>query len=201
MYVVPDEIYIGVSLQEYYNAQRVKVELSTISTDFISRCEKAGITKDRIEVQSMGGFDNSSWYEKRKRKQQPDLLQSTSYVIKFSSPAEADKLTTLLDDNATLNVYISKVSSSKEAEFRKQLKIQALQNAKSKAQYLLESIGEKTGGVLFIKEAEMQSVYQPNQRVMMANSNWSDDTGTANEGLNFKKIKYYYEIEAHFAIQ
>ena len=55
--------------------------------------------------------------------------------------------------------------------------------------------------VLYIKESEMQSVYQPNQRVMMANSNWSDDTGTANEGLNFKKIKYYYEIEAHFAIQ
>ena len=200
MEVVPDEIYIGVTLKEYYDNQKTKMDINTISKEFLARCEKAGITKDRIEVQNMSGFDGTPWWKQRNKKQ-PDLMQSTSYILKFSSPADVDKLTSLLDDNSTQNVYISKVSNSKQAEYRRQLKIQALQNAKAKAQYLLESIGEKTGGVLFVKEVE-QGDYNPRyERAMMSNAMMADDSGSANEGLNFKKIKYRFEVEAHFAIQ
>ena len=130
------------------------------------------------------------------------MLQSTSYVIKFNTPSEVDKLVNMLDDNSTNNVYISKMSNSKEKEYRKQLKVEALQNAKAKAQYLLDGIGEKTGGVLFVKEIEINEgpVYK---NFAMSNTMMAAEGGaaSANEGLNFKKIKYRFEIEAHFAIQ
>ena len=199
--VVPDEIYVGITLQEFYNKNKEKIVIDQISKNFIAICDKAGITKDRIEVQNMSGFDNTSWWYRKRKKEQPDLLQSTTYIIKFSNPAEMDKLVNMLDDNATQNVFINKTSSSKEAEHKKQLKVQALQNAKLKAQYLLEGIGEKPGQVLFVKEIEVNDfpMYKGNyeRSVMM-----TMDAGTSsNEGINFKKIKYRVDVEAHFAIQ
>ena len=200
MEVVPDEIYIGITLQEYYNKQKEKVDIDAISKNFLGICEKAGIGKDRIEVQNMSGFDNTSWWYKRRKKEQPDLLQSTSYTVKFTTPAEVDKLVNLLDDNATQNIYVSKTSSSKEKEYRKQLKIQSLQNAKVKAEYLLQGIGEKAGSVLYVKEMDFTQPEYPMYQMKMANTMMAGDA-SANEGINFKKIKYRFEIEAHFAIE
>src|SRR5436190_1770931 len=162
MEVVPDEVYIGISLQEYRDKQKEKVSIDAISKNFLSICEKAGITKDRIEVQDMSGFDNTDWWHRKKKKEQPDLLQSTTYIVKFSNPAEVDKLVNMLDDNATNNVYVYKLSNSKETEYRKQLKTQALQNDKEKARYLLEGVGEKVGGLLYVKEIEQGQI--PNYR-------------------------------------
>jgi uncharacterized protein len=201
MEVVPDEVYVAVTLIEYYKPNKTKVNIDEISKSFIATCEKAGIGKERIEVQNMSGFDQSTWWWRKQKKEQPDLMQQTTYTIKFTSPGEIDKLVNLLDDNATQNIYISKTSHSKEMEYRKQLKMQALQNAKSKAQYMLEGIGAKAGDVLFVKEIEINNNYYPMYKgAMMANSAMESSTG-ANEGLNFTKIKYRYEVEAHFEIK
>ncbi|HKR05819.1 MAG TPA: SIMPL domain-containing protein [Bacteroidia bacterium] len=203
MEVVPDEIYISITLQEYYNNKNGKAGIDEISKSFLVKCEEAGITKDRIEIQNMSGFDQTPWWQKKKKKTQPDLLQSTAYVIKFISPAEVDKLVNVLDDNATQNVYVNKTSNSKETEYRKQLKVQALQNAKAKAQYMLEGIGEKPGEVLLVKEIEANAgpVYRMAYAEMAMSNTAANSGSSANEGINFKKIKYRFEVEAHFAIQ
>lgn len=199
MEVVPDEIYIAITVQEYYNKQKEKINIDAISKNFIATCEKAGISKERIEVQDMSGFDNTSWWYRKRKKEQPDLLQSTTYIVKFSNPAEVDKLVNMLDDNATQNIYLYKTSSSKQAEYRKQLKKEALQNAKAKAQYLLEGIGAKAGSVLYVKEIEQHEF--PMYKGMMESNAMMAQDGSANEGLNFRKLKYRYEVEAHFVIE
>ncbi len=202
MEVVPDEVYVGVTLKEYYKPNKTKVSIDEISKSFITTCEKAGIGKERIEVQNMSGFDQSTWWQRKQKKEQPDLMQQTTYTVKFTSPGEIDKLVNLLDDNATQNIYISKTSNSKEMEYRKQLKMQALQNAKTKAQYMLEGIGAKAGDVLFVKEIEINDNIYPMYKgaMMMANAAMESNV-SANEGLNFTKIKYRYEVEAHFEIK
>src|SRR5690349_1330082 len=64
MEVTPDQIYIGITLQEYYDKQKAKQSIDAISREFLANCEKAGINKDRIEVLNMSGFDNTSWWYK-----------------------------------------------------------------------------------------------------------------------------------------
>jgi uncharacterized protein len=201
MEVVPDEVYIGITLQEYRDKQKEKISIDAISKNFLAICEKAGISKDRIEVLNMSGFDNTDWWHRKRKKEQPDLMQSTTYIIKFNNPAEVDKLVNLLDDNATNNVYIHKLSHTKETEYRKQLKTQALQNAKEKARYLLDGVGEKAGGLLYVKEIEYSPGIPEYKRGFLSNTMMEQSQVSANEGLNFKKIKYRYEVEAHFAIQ
>ncbi len=202
MEVVPDEIYVNFTLQEYYNKSKQKIDINQIQKDFLSRCTAAGIAKDRIQIQSMNGQDQSGWYWRKKKQEQPDLMASTTYIIKFSVAADIDKLVNTLDDNATQNMFISKTSSSKMEEYRKDIKIKALQAAKLKAQYLCESIGEKAGAALLIKEVTNDGGYQ---QPMMARSMMSnmvmDADQSANEGIDFQKIKIRYEIIAQFAIQ
>lgn len=202
MEVVPDELYVNFTLQEYYNKSKEKISIDNIQKDFLDRCAKAGITKDRIFIQNMTGFDQSYWYWRKQKKEQPDLMASTTYIIKFSNAADIDKLVNKLDDNATKNMFISKTTHSKMEEFRKEVKIKALQAAKAKAQYLCESIGEKAGPVIFIHEVDDTGNIAPymERNMMMTNASM-DASSTANEGIDFQKIKIKYHMEAHFAIQ
>ncbi len=197
--VVPDEVYVNFMLQEYYDKQKTKIDIDKIQRDFLDRCTKAGITKDRIQIQNMSGFDQNNWYWRKKKKEQPDMLASTTYTIMFSSAADIDKLVNALDDNATKQMYINRVSHSKIEEYRKDIKVKALQAAKMKAQYLCESIGEKTGNAIYIQEIE-NNYYQPRYD-KMAMSNMAMDSESANEGIDFQKIKIRFEMRATFAIQ
>lgn len=198
---VPDEIYVSFTLQEYYNKQKAKMDIDAIQKDFVDRCAKAGISKERIQLQNMSGFDQNNWYWRKRKKEQPDMMASTTYIIKFGNAAEIDRLVNSLDDNATQNMYINKTATSKMEEYRKEVKIKALQAAKAKAQYLCESIGEKLGTALYIKEVEENGYVRPMyQRTMEANM-MMDKAGPANEGIDFQKIKIRHEIMAAFSIQ
>jgi hypothetical protein len=178
-----------------------KISIDFIQKDFLDRCTKAGITKDRIEIQNMSGFDQSSWYWRRHKKEQPDLMASTTYIIKFSNAGDIDKLVNTLDDNATQNLFISKTDNSRMEDYRKEVKIKALQAAKAKAQYLCESIGEKMGQALYIQEIENTGYPQPMMGKMMMSNMAMEGAPSANEGINFQKIKIRYEMQAQFAIQ
>lgn len=200
MEVVPDEIYVNFTLQEYYNKLKNKIDIDQIQKDFLERCTKAGISKERIEIQNMSGFDQNNWYWRKRKKEQPDLMASTTYVVKFTTAAEVDKLVNQLDDNATMHMFISKSDHSKMEDFRKEVKIKALQAAKDKARYLCESIGEKAGQALYIQEIE-NNFGMPMPEMAFANKAMFDEGGSANEGINFKKITIRYEIKAQFQIQ
>jgi uncharacterized protein len=52
MQIVPDEIFVDFTLQEYYNKQKSKIDIDQIQRDFLDRCNEAGISKDRIKIRS-----------------------------------------------------------------------------------------------------------------------------------------------------
>ncbi|MBS1765623.1 MAG: SIMPL domain-containing protein [Bacteroidetes bacterium] len=200
MEVIPDEIYVNITVQEYTENKK-KVDINDIRKDFLSACTKAGIAKENISIQGMNGYNNTGWYWQRKKKS-PDFMASSTFIIKFSSGEQIEKLMSLLDDKSTQNMYISSTSYSKLEDLKKQVKILALQNARSKAQYMCEAIGEKAGKVLLIKEVESNSyVPQPMmmEKRMMSAAPMADEFEPS--GLEFQKITINMEVLAQFAIQ
>ena len=117
----------------------------------------------------------------------------------FTSAADIDKLVNSLDDNSTKQMYINRVSHTKIEEYRKNIKIQALQSAKAKAQYLCESISEKLGNAIYIQEID--NGYAQPMYDRMAMSNMAMKSESANEGIDFQKIKIRFEVRATFGIQ
>lgn len=206
MLVIPDEIYVNIVLREYQKRNENKKDLETIKSDFLSYCTAAGIADSSISIQSYTGFNNYYTLRKKKKRDQ-DLMASITYQVKFSNSKEMDQLIEKLDDEATVSFDIAYTNHSKRNEFRRLLKIQAIQAAKDKGIYLTEAIGEKLGGAITVKEpmepsGTLVSNYSV-QRTVNVSSSYSNSKYDYDKSVevDFKKMRLRFEVEVIFAIQ
>jgi uncharacterized protein YggE len=206
MEVIPDEIYVQVDLKEYKKKGSDKINLETIKTNFLSSCKAAEIPDSLISIASYEGTNYN--YGQWRRRKDPDLLAGISYQVKFNDSKKMDDLIERLDDDATTNFQIVKISHSKIEQFRKQLKIEAVKQAKQKALYLTGAIGEGLGDAITINEPNEGSNYN---FVLNNTSNIAlkevkrlyerSDSDNEDGAIDFKKIKLKYDVAVVFALK
>jgi uncharacterized protein len=204
MEVVPDEIYVQVELREYDKKGAGKIDIETIKRNFLNAAKSIGLAETDLSVQGYSGWDGNAWWYKKNKKQNPDMKAGITYWVKVSSTAKMDELVNKLDDEATQNFFIAKVSHSKIQEFKKQLKVQAVKAAKDKATYLAEAINEKVGEAITINEPNEVGYYpQPMYRTanVMMEQKMSGDAGGAPMNVDFKKIKLQFDVNVIFALK
>ncbi|MEI9945988.1 MAG: SIMPL domain-containing protein [Chitinophagaceae bacterium] len=204
MEVVPDEIYVNIELREYQKKGEAKKDIETIKTQFLEYCKAANIPDSAISIASYSGYNN---YYNFRRKKNIDMNASITYQVKFRSSKTMDDLVERLDDNATQSFVIASTSHSKIIEYRKQLKIKAVQAAKDKGIYLTEAVGEKLGEAITITEPSEGEIYnQYSQSNMLSNNalylnrEQYDSVKVATEA-DFKKIKLRFEVNVLFALK
>ncbi|MBL7730780.1 MAG: SIMPL domain-containing protein [Chitinophagaceae bacterium] len=196
MEVIPDEVYVNVSLREYQKKGDPKKDIETIKAAFLASCRQSGIPDSAISISSFTGYN--SYYSLRKKQKAPDLFAGITYQVKFTTSAQMDELVDKLDDEATQSFDIAYTSHSKMPEFRKQLKIQAVKAAKNKAEYLTEAIDEKLGPAITVKEPEEPGTRSTNAvNVSNAVSPYYYDKQVS---IVFKKIRIRYEVNVVFAL-
>jgi uncharacterized protein YggE len=198
MEIIPDEIYVQIGLMEYQKKGESKKDLEKIKTDFLAAAKAIGIPDSLISIASYSGYNN--YFDMKRKKKGTDMLAQITYQVKFSSSREMDALVEKLDDDATKSFQIVSTSHSRMPEFRKQLKIKAVQIAREKGLYLSEAAGEKLGEAVTINEpAEWQpylmSAAQSNM-LMRDNSG-----GGENAEIDFKKMKLRFEVTIVFALK
>ncbi|MGN6294664.1 MAG: SIMPL domain-containing protein [Chitinophagaceae bacterium] len=198
MEIVPDEIYVQITLMEYQKKGESKKDLESIRTAFLAACRAIGIPDSLISIASYSGYNN--YYELKKKKKGTDMLAQITYQVKFSGSRQMDELVEKLDDDATKNFQIVSTSHSKMPEFRKQLKIKAVQIAREKGLYLSEAIGEKLGEAITINEpAEWQPYFMSSaQSNMLMRDQASPEGGSQ---IDFKKMKLRFEVNVVFALK
>lgn len=204
MEIVPDEIFVQIELKEYEKKGTGKVDLEKIKSEFLQKVKSVGIPDSLVSIASYDGYTDYYWHKKQLKKR-TDLLASIAYQIKFTNSSKIDELVNILDDEATQNFTVVKTSHSKMAEFRKQLKISAVKAAKEKAQYLAIAVDEQVGAAVSINEIPEQSfepvpVYRTSQAYLSSNAKM-DGIGGVASGVDFKKIKLRFEINAVFALK
>ncbi len=86
-----------------------------------------------------------------------DVISQSEYELKLSTAQQVADIFEKLDEMKIDNAFISKVSHSKIKEYRKDVEIEAIKNAKSKADYLLTAIGQETGTALIVTERSSNS--------------------------------------------
>ena len=209
MEVIPDEIYVNITLREYQKRGENKKDIETIKTAFLENCKAIGLPDSVISIISFTGYNN--YYSFKKRKKDPDMQSSITYQVKFKSSELMDKLVEKLDDEATQNFIIANTSHSKMTEFRRQLKIKAMQAAKDKGIYLTEAVGEKLGEAITVIEPDESTnnltfanglVYY--NSFSQANQSFRDKNnkeGETEQEIDFKKIKLRYEVSVVFALK
>lgn len=199
--VVPDEIYIAVSLREYDKKGAGKIDIETIKNNFLSACKSIGLNNTDVMVQSYQGYDGTPYQYKKNKKQNPDLKAGINYWVKVSNLKKMDDLVNKLDDEATQNFYIAKTDYSKREELELKMKADAIKRAKEKAVALAAAINEKVGNAITINEPAESGDNPPRPVFAMAMAKVAapeDNEPALN--VDFKKMKIEYEASVTFAL-
>jgi uncharacterized protein YggE len=104
------------------------------------------LAKENFQIENIYG-NRWQWNQ---RKKPVDFLESRRYVLKLNNLAKVDDVLSKVDAKGIEYVNISRYEHSKIEQYRKDLKLKALQAAKEKAGYLVQGLGEQLGGVLEI---------------------------------------------------
>jgi uncharacterized protein len=198
--VLPDEIYVTVSLREYFKDKdnKNKVDIMVLEKQLQKAVEDAGIPKENFTIGAING--NREWWGKKKP---TTFLEGKSYILKVANLYKIDGIVSKVDEKGIAYTNIDRYEFSKIEQLRKDIKIKALQAAKDKAKYLLEGIGEQMGEALEIVEIDQSYTPQPvYSNMMMRSAKMDASAGDMPEStVDVQKIKVRYEMKASFRIK
>lgn len=200
MEIQPDEIVFIIGIEEYWKEEfekkkdfqdyKNKIPLAEIEDALIKNLRKVGIEKEDIKVRNMGNY----WRYRGK-----EFLYSKQFEIKITDPAKINQLTQIQDAKGIKFMNIGELNHSKMDEYKKEVKINAVKDAKEKATYLVESIGSQLGEVVTISELS-DSYYRPMRAESMMMMAKSADMAT--ESIDeVQNIKLEYQVRAVFRIK
>lgn len=138
MEVEPNEIVFSIGIKADN-----KNELADNEKKLFDILKNAGVNHEDIKFKSM--YQNI--YSKTTR-------FTKSYQFKASAKSNLSKIFEDLNQKWVNSLNIAEIKNTKIADYRKAVKINALKAAKEKADYLLESMGKKTGNIIEIVEIE-----------------------------------------------
>ncbi len=193
--VEPNEIFFIVRLKEF-EENREKTSLEKLDKDFLNALKEAGIDRKRLELADVG-----SSIGKIGRKDK-DAFREKTYQIKLTSASELEKLIEKLNPVKVDLADIIKLSHSDLEKIRMELKAKALQAAKTKAEYLLKSIGSEIGKPLMVRDWDEPA--QPMMEYANVRMMKNLDGELAQEQapqIGFRKIKLQAQITAQFEIK
>lgn len=196
--VVPDEIHVIVTLQEYEKKGKGKVEIATIRNNFLTTVRKIGLADSSIKILSLNGNAGIQWW--RKKQQKDEMYASVVYEIIFNNAQKIDELINLLDDEATQNFAVSQTTHSNLLVIQRQLRIDALKAAKAKAIYLADAISEKIGSAVSITETNYPQMFD-NLKMYANTMSVARDQADGLAVPEFKKLTLKSEMNVTFELK
>lgn len=211
MEIVPDEIYMSVTLSEYTKDKK-KFAIEELEKNLVNFIEKVTSTEKK-DIK----MDNMSAYVLSMKRKNKDEVITKSYDVKFKNAQQVYMLYSVMDSLGISKAYVSKYSHSKMDEYKKQIKINAIKAAKEKSEYLLFAIGEKPGKALSVTEISgfvsvNDGAYNGRENNYYSNSScgvvqsrttgvFSGSDSPGESTIGDKTIKLNYTINAEFEIQ
>jgi len=190
--VTPDIIDVSISLQEYMGGKK-RITIVELEQQLKKAVEKAGIPAADFTIKDVDGWRN--YYE---RKKNTAFLASKQYNIRVHNLNKYNEILSRLDSKGIESTEVWHYDYSKITELKRDLKIQALLAARTKASYLLGAIDEKLGRVITISETDpVASYYQPSfysNSIVRTNDSQDSEIG-------YKKMKLSFQVHAVFEIK
>lgn len=197
--IEPNEIYVTVRLKEFEEA-RQKVLLEKLDKDFLNAIDAAGISRGQVTLADAGvQLGRLRWRQK-------DAFREKTYQVRLTS---ATQLEAFIDKVESVKIDFADVTRLSHSDLQKlklELKVKALQAAKTKAEALLKGIGSELGKPVTVREIELEP-YLPaaNMRYeTLSRANTvlrSFDSNDAEPEIGFKKIKLQAQVSAQFEIK
>src|SRR3989344_3204822 len=131
------------------NKEEALEEVNTKVEEIISNVKQFGIPQEDIKTENLSIYQIEESYSSDRQKGDWEVRNNIS--IKLRDVSKTSELTNLLTKSGATNVYGPSFSIEENLN-KDQLLIQAIDNAKSKAQNMAQSLNSKIGKVLYITE-------------------------------------------------
>jgi uncharacterized protein YggE len=195
MEVAPNEIYMKILVNE----KDVKGQtLAQTEKNMIAGLQAIGIdiTKDLAIQDESSNFKNY-WILKT------NIVLSKEYQLQVRDAKTAGKVIMELQKLGISNVSIDHVDNNKIEDFRKEVKIKAIQAAQEKAMALSEAIHQTIGKAIYIQELNDNplTLMQEKTRGMTIRGISTADNETIEPDIEFNKIKLAYSILVRFELK
>jgi uncharacterized protein YggE len=193
--VTPDEIYLKIIINETDN--KAKQPLEQLEKNMIAALLRIGVNVPKeLTVKDLSSSFKLYWYKKS------DIFAAKEYQLLVRSAAMAGKTLQELETLGISNISISRVDHSEIEKLRREVKVNAMRDAKSKASDLLQAIGQQAGRALWVQEVDRtpyRAAFTPSIRAKTMSV--SNEEAAALPEAEFEKIKLEYTVMARFAIE
>ncbi|MFT5750299.1 MAG: hypothetical protein ACI93S_001577, partial [Ancylomarina sp.] len=194
MEIVPDEIYLNIDLRE--KDTKNKESIAQLETKMFKALKKIGLDLEKqVKVLDFTSNFQSYWLKKK------DVMKSKSFQVIVHDTKTLSKLFATLEKVDISNINIVKVDHSKIEEFKKEIKVKAIKNAKTNAETLAEAIGQEAGRAIYIGQGySNQFQDRPRAKNMMIRGMASIYMEEEAPQLEFQKIKLEHKIMVRFEL-
>ncbi|PCI93630.1 MAG: hypothetical protein COB15_16000 [Flavobacteriales bacterium] len=199
--IAPDEIYISITIRERIeNKEKITIEKQEF--DLKEALKSLEISLDNFSLSDANAnYIRIKWTKK-------DVIAKSEYLLKVENAMTIGKVFQKLNKLKIVDAHISRVSHSKILEFKKEVRIMAIKEAKEKADYLLQAIGEQIGKAIKVNEISPNSIendsylnVRSNEFKRYYNSNDMVDKLNDSTIVQFQKIKLKTSIYVKFQIK
>ena len=174
--IAPDEFYLQIIINERDSKGKISVESQ--QRDMIAALKRAGVD---VEKQLKMANLSSEFFKKN------TSVATAKYQLQLGSSA-----------------MVLKVSHSKIEQYKAEVRVEAMQNARQSAATLAEAVGQKIGKCFYIYDSNnnVMPVFYDNMAVMRsAKAMGVAEDAAADEPLDFKTIKLQYNVQAKFVLE
>lgn len=194
MEIAPDLIYIKVNINE--KDTKNKVPVTELEKSMVIALEKLGIdvSKDLLIKDISSNF---KYYLLTKN----DILLTKEYQILVRDGKTASQIFIELEKIGISNVSIDRLDHSKIEQFRREVKINAITAAKTKAESLAQAINQAIGRAIYIQELDnISNDNRTSNSISIRGSN-SIYGSNAPIDIDFEKIKIEFSILCRFELK
>lgn len=193
MEVAPDRISMTISINEkdYKNTT-----LSSLEGKMISQLQSMGIdTGKDLVVKDM--TSNFKHYFLSKS----DVKLAKQYQLTVHSAKQAGEVIIALGQTGISEINIDKVECSKIEQYKDEVRVMAVKNAKARAELLAEAIGHSVGKALHISESEHNFRTYGAPDMMMIKGNVAEAQIFRVPEIEFEKIKIETSVHVKFQLK
>lgn len=192
--ITPDEFYLQIIINERDSKGKISVESQ--QRDMIAALKKLGVDIDKqLKVANL----SSEFYKKN------TSVASAKYQLQLGTSAEVARVWQALDGLGISNVSILKVSHSKIDQYKEQVRVEAIRNARQSAVTLAEAIGQSVGKCFYIYDSNSSvlPVMYDNAVLMRSakSAGLTEDAVVEEEPLEFKTIRLEYNVQTKFVLE
>ncbi|MBX3293392.1 MAG: SIMPL domain-containing protein [Acidobacteria bacterium] len=195
--VEPDELTFRIGLAERMGT-RGKITIEQQEAQLRSELQKIGIDTDK----DLSIYDLTSRYVRLRRGR--DVMARQNYRLVIRDLEKVAPLQDLADRINVEELYLVLAENSKIEEIRRELRIEAIRDARAKAEYMMQAIGGRIGKAIFVKEIAEDSPYDTQVYYGASNAAYSAANVAARSvvmPLSFAPEKVKIVVLARFEIQ